>query len=94
MAFALCAATQAVAVDQSNDAFASANIQKKTLHVVNPFAETKAGDKDKIERFGEMSSQPWTQTVGWHPGEPSAFMDAKIHEPKLQLFWIGAEPQP
>ena len=47
--------------------------------------------KNKIEHYGNMSSQPWTKIMGWHPGA-SQFSDAETHESKLTLIWIGHEP--
>jgi hypothetical protein len=38
----------------------------------------------KIERVGKMSSRPWTEIVGWHPGT-SAFPDYKSPDPQLTL---------
>ena len=40
--------------------------------------------KIEIRRVGKMSSRPWTEVVGWHPGM-SAFPDAKTPEPQLTL---------
>jgi hypothetical protein len=93
IAVALCAAARAAVVNQSTNAPAHANIKTKMLHLANPFTPAKAEDKSKIERYGGMSSRPWTQIVGWHPGEPAAFTDGKTHVAELPLLWIGAKPQ-
>jgi hypothetical protein len=94
---ALCAAMPAMALDSTPGNAILVQPQSKSLHVANPFAKTKASDnksKAGIDRVGEMSSQPWSQIVGWHNGEPATLMDAKVHEPRLHLLWFGAEPNP
>jgi hypothetical protein len=46
-----------------------------------------SGEKDKVERYEEISSRPWTQIVGWHPATPSwEYENAIVHEPQLSLF--------
>lgn len=44
----------------------------------------------QIERVGNMSSRPWSEIVGWHPGE-SQFPDAENHEPQA-LFSVSFGP--
>ena len=41
-----------------------------------------------IERVGGMSSRPWTEIVGWHPGA-SQFPDAENHGPGLTLLSVN-----
>ena len=41
--------------------------------------------KVEIYRAGNMSSRPWTEIVGWHPGV-SQFPDGHNHEPQLTLL--------
>jgi len=92
-AFAICAATQVMAADPSASTSKPEFTQKKTTtQFANPFAPAKAAGSDKIERYGQMSSQPWSQIASHHEDESSMYTDAITHEPKIHLFWIGAEP--
>ena len=45
-------------------------------------------EKIQIERAGKMSSRPWTEIVGWHPGI-SQFPDAENHESQLTLLSVS-----
>ena len=93
-ALAICAATSLMAADPSASTSKPEFTQKKTTtQFANPFAPTKATGSDKIERYGRMSSQPWSQIAIHHEEEGSIYTDAITHEPKIHLFWIGAEPQ-
>lgn len=47
--------------------------------------------KHKVERVDGMSSRPWAQIVGMHPGY-SAFPRTEMHESTLYLFWLGRDP--
>lgn len=47
--------------------------------------------KPKYERVDGMSSRPWEQIVGIHPGY-TAFPAPEKHEPGIYLFWIGRDP--
>jgi hypothetical protein len=47
--------------------------------------------KNKIKRVDGMSSRPWEQIVGIHPGY-SSFPPPEMHEPTTYLFWIGRDP--
>jgi hypothetical protein len=88
----LLAGFQAVAAPPLEISTAFNTTAKKNISLLNPPPQTTE-DKNKIERYGNMSSQPWTKIVGWHPGTPmSAFDDAEVHEPQLNLAWIGNEP--
>jgi hypothetical protein len=49
--------------------------------------------ENKIERRENMDSQPWTQIVGWHPGQ-SAFVDEGTQESQFRPPSTGAEPLP
>ena len=40
---------------------------------------------DEIIRYEGMSSRPWTQIVGWHPGE-TFNENCMIHEPSFGVF--------
>jgi hypothetical protein len=43
---------------------------------------TKPAPSDKIERYGDTSSQPWPATVT-RRYNPTVFHDARTHEPQL-----------
>ena len=45
----------------------------------------------QIERVGNMSSRPWAEIVGWHPGV-SQFPDAENHESQLVLVSVRFGP--
>jgi hypothetical protein len=47
----------------------------------------------RIERMGNMSSRPWTEIVGWHPGQ-SQFPDAENRQPQLTLLSVSFGPHP
>lgn len=47
--------------------------------------------KNKVESVDGMSSRPWAQIVGIHPGY-SAFPPPEMHESTLDLFWVGRDP--
>lgn len=53
---------------------------------------TKPLVKRPIEHVGGMSSRPWAQIVGIHPGY-SAFPRPEMHESSLYLFWVGHDPR-
>jgi hypothetical protein len=93
LAIGLLAGFQAAAAPQPGVSTVFNTTAKKDISLLNPPPQTTE-DKHKIERYGNMSSQPWTKTVGWHPGAAmSAFEDGEIHEPQLNLIWTGNEPQ-
>jgi hypothetical protein len=89
-AIALGIAFQAGAGPQVTNPSASSKTLEINLHVLmlNPPAQPRV----KIERVGNMSSRPWTQIVGWHPGT-SGFPDAETHESKLYLVSVGSGPR-
>jgi hypothetical protein len=55
---------------------------EKGLHWFTASAATK---NNQIERLGNVSSRPWTEIVGWHPGT-SQFQDAENHESQFVLL--------
>ena len=66
--------------------------QITTSVVVTPLTTIgKPVIKPKYERVDGMSSRPWAQIVGIHPGY-SAFPPPEMHEPRMYLFWIGRDP--
>src|SRR5882724_5967721 len=93
LAIGSLAVFQATAATQPENSPASEMTAEGKIQVFTPLtpqAQTKEA-KNKIERYGNMSSQPWTQTVGWHPGA-SEFPDTDMHESKLNVIWTGHEP--
>ncbi len=77
----------------NNSPSAAAHVK---VPVANPFVLSRQptpAQRARIERYGNMSSRSWTQIAGWHPNDPSAFMNAGTHEGGWPLFWVGAEPQ-
>jgi hypothetical protein len=86
----LLAAFQAVAAPQPQPLqnFSAHNTVKGNFS--RPNSQSASAEKYKIERQGNLSSRPWTEIVGWHPGAPmSAFDDAEIHESQLRLITIN-----
>jgi hypothetical protein len=60
--------------------------------VSTPFKNlTKPLVKNRVETVDGMSSRPWAQIVGIHPGY-SAFPPPESHESTLYLFWVGHDP--
>ena len=62
------------------------NTTVKNIQIPNPQPNLK--ESGRIERVGKMSSQPWTEIVGWHPGT-SAFPTAETAEPQLTLLTVN-----
>jgi hypothetical protein len=92
-AFTIGAAIQVMASDPSASTLKPELNQKMTVQFANPFAPTKTASSDKIERYGGMSSQPWSQIAAHHEDESSMYAGTFTPEPRLHLFWIGAEPR-
>ena len=69
------------------------NAMPSKLESLRPAAKGKG----EIYRAGNMSSRPWTEIVGWHPGM-SQFHDAEHPGSGLTLlsvnFWPGEHRQP
>jgi hypothetical protein len=93
LAIGSLAVFQATAAPQARDSSTSDMTVERKIQVFTPLTPSvqTTEDKNKIERYGNMSSQPWTEIVGWHPGT-TQFPDADTHESKLNLIWIGHEP--
>jgi hypothetical protein len=45
----------------------------------------------KIEHAEGLSSRPWSQVVGWHPGQ-SAFPEPELRDPSMPVICFGDEP--
>jgi hypothetical protein len=63
-----------------------AELPRRLLHLVNPFAKT--APKPEVENAREVSPNAWTAAVGWNPGG-SAFPDPVTHEASLGLFSVS-----
>src|ERR1700759_1837483 len=97
VAFTLCAAAKAMALDQLDQKHtdaASTRVEMKSAVTVNPFVQTKQiTDNNRIERIGGMSSQPWSQIAVRNSG-PDMLSDMQNQETEFPLLWIGAKPLP
>jgi hypothetical protein len=98
---ALGAALQAVAAPQMTNApalkspnpSASVKTEKKSVHLLNPVPQPGAKEKNKIERLGNMSSQPWGAIAEQNSAAAAAaFCGPEMREPKCYVVWIGHEP--
>jgi hypothetical protein len=68
-------------------------VTKPKSVVVTPLSKSLPPGNDKIQRVGNVSSRPWTQTVGWTPGKSEfATESAGPKDQGWTLFWIGHEP--
>jgi len=92
-ALTIGAAGQGMAADPSASTLKPELNQKTTAQFANPLARVKTVNSDKIERYGRMSSQPWSQIAAHHEDEGSMYAGTFTPEPKFHLFWIGREPQ-
>ena len=63
---------------------AETNVIASRLMELQPTAQKNV----QIERVGNMSSRPWTEIVGWHPGL-SQFPDAENRQPQLTLLSVS-----
>ena len=62
------------------------SLRTKAVKQTQPSPFLPLSDKPvAISRVGKMSSQPWTDIVGWHQGQ-SKFLTAETAQPKLVLF--------
>ncbi|HEX3889710.1 MAG TPA: hypothetical protein VHX90_02575 [Verrucomicrobiae bacterium] len=93
LAIGSLAVFQTVAAPQAGNSSASEMTAEKKIQVFTPLTPPPqtTEDKNKIERYGNMSSQPWTQIAGGHPAV-SQFADGNMHGANLNLIWIGHEP--
>ncbi len=98
VALMLSAAARAMALDQSNHNPADApaiRLEVKSVFTANPYARSKEiKDENKIDRFGGMSSRPWSQIASRNSDGPSMLTEVQNQESGLPLFWIGARPSP
>ena len=92
---------QSGALGQSTNLDLSASAAKTQIKPVYPVVEykldlqkpgTKKPATDKIEHFGQQSSQPWV-VIATRNQKPSAIHDASTHEPQLYLCVFGRAPQ-
>ena len=59
----------------------------KLLQAINPFSREK-DSTEEVRYEGELSTQAWTSSVGWHPGA-SAFPNAVTHEVGLTFLSVS-----
>jgi hypothetical protein len=86
-------AIQAMAANSDNSTSASSK-GIKALDRIYQSITTKTVSTDKIERYGNISSRPWAQTVGWAQQSTQFAGDQeRFHEPHFNLFWLGATPK-
>ena len=95
---AIVLAATSVVASQPKPASASANlsaanlmVEKPTFHWFGPVISRQGPSRAKVEHVDGISSQPWANAVGWHPGEQTYF-DGVTHDAHFNLFWAGAEP--
>ena len=81
--------------DSANANLSGANlmVEKPKYHWFGPATSRQTQTQTKIEHVDGISSQPWANTVGWHPGE-QIYFDGVTHDAHLNLIWFGAEPPP
>jgi hypothetical protein len=48
--------------------------------------------KHKVWSVDGMSSRPWGQIVGIHPGY-SAFPAPELRDPEMDVIWVGRDPR-
>jgi hypothetical protein len=61
------------------------------LAILKPLTLSGTVVHKKFEHAEGMSSRPWAQVVGWHPGE-SAFPRPELRDPSMPVFCFGGEP--
>ena len=92
---------QSGAIGQSTNVDLSASAAKTQIKPVYPVVEykldlqkpgTEKPASDKIERFGQQSSQPWVM-IATRNQTPTAIHDASMHEPQLYLSLFGHQAQ-
>ena len=88
LVFVLGATLRAVAAPTGQDPSASRAVDTNAIPSKLESLQPAAKEKTEIYRAGNMSSRPWTEIVGWHPGA-SQFPDAQNHEPQLTLISVG-----
>ncbi len=62
---------------------------KGFLQLFNPVAP--GGEPDHTTRYEGLSSQPWSEIVGWRPGT-SAFPDPATYSPSISLVSVAPAP--
>jgi hypothetical protein len=94
LAIVLGTAVQAVAAPPLPEHPSAANTTQ-TNAVPSRLLSLQPAAKGRVEilRVGNLSSRPWPEIVGWHPGT-SQFPDGQNHEPQLTLFSVNFGPGP
>jgi hypothetical protein len=77
---------------------ASANVQRIPVHTafsLFQLAQPKSPENFRIERYGNISSRPWAQTVGFSAAPQTQFMGdrERLYEPNFNLLWVGRTPR-
>ena len=92
------AAIQTVALAQQTPTMAAAStkVEKTKIEVSSPLLlnlkQPVKQENTTIDRVGGVSSRPWTQTVGWHNGQSTAW-NPDTHEAQFCVLSFGAEPR-
>jgi len=93
IAAGLVAQAVALAADSNNTPSASANVRQNKLQPIYQFTQPNTSDMYRIDRYGGISSRPWTQTAGWASQTTQFAGDREnLYEPHFNLFWLGARP--
>jgi hypothetical protein len=92
LALALGAAVQAVAAPPVPEHPSAANTTE-TNAIPSKLMSLQPAAKGRVEirRVGKMSSRPWGEVVGWHPGT-SQFPDGRNQQPQLTLISFSFGP--
>jgi hypothetical protein len=92
LAIGMLAVFHAAAAPEPENTSTSGMTVERKIQVFTPLTPPPqtTEDKNKIERYGNMSSQPWTQIAGRNSGVSQ--FDGDMHGANLNLIWIGHEP--
>jgi hypothetical protein len=91
LALTLGVAWSAVAAPPPQNPSASRAVDTNAIPSKLMSLQPAAKGKVEFQRVGKMSSRPWPEIVGWHPGT-SQFPDGQNHEPQLTLFSVSFGP--
>jgi hypothetical protein len=92
LAIAIGATVQVVAAPLPEHPSAASTTETNAVQSKLMSLQPAAKGRVEIQRVGNMSSRPWTEIVGWHPGM-SQFPDAENHEAGLTLLSVHFGPQ-
>ena len=77
-------ALPAAAANSDSSPSASTTLRQNTKHPFFEFWKSKTAPSTKIERYGSISSRPWSQIAG-RPA-PALFIDQRVYEPGAAMF--------